>query len=890
MDSARSRPHMTLRRDAQKPSTAALPVHPLSAAPLRWLLYIGLAITLAVVLLALGRAYALTGMLIVFLVGAGVGLRRSALWRRLQTLLATRRGRWVIFGIVFSALLAISFVVPRVVAVAVLLVIVASWAMTVTWQVANRWPEWWASKTVQRGLQWLQLPMVRWLIFGLVVLSLWHVIGVLTPPYPAYLIGILFIGVLPVAYARIRGAVDDRIGLVRGLTITAVLLAALAYTDIATSMLYDYGDALVLLGLGIIVLGLATHVNLQTAVRLDFPIPAAAPLTPTHLARWQRWTFGIGLVLLVIVAEANGRLLKIPLLENLHVHVQFVLLLLTLALLVIGYGGFGWPRIDRGMVLVVLGVTIFALLLRFFHLELVLRQFVDELNFAAVVQYFWNEPDVPLLQPMSSIASFPFLYPYWQANMVEVFGHNLVGLRATSAVIGALTIPALYVLARTLFDRTVALIAILLLATFPPHMHFSRLGINNIADPLVGTLALAFLARSIVHNRRVDYVLGGAILGLTHYFYEGGRLLFTPLALAWLVGLLLLWRPRIQWRTVLLVVVMLVLVVVPIYYTLAAINASVANRLVFNNNGLKSQYWQTLGEGDNLRLHLRLRVVVPILTLFNNVEGSYFYRGVQGFIMPLLAPLFFLGVGFSLVRFRRPGPLLLLLWLAGTIAGNSLLVAANHAPRYVVVFPALVLLIAVGLRYALGLVWTGDMFNRVRSVLLAAVVITLALAQVDFYFNTHLPAYNDQVRQQQAHRDGQDAVFRSRDFPPKTRVIIVSQIPPDPNYTRGLLSFMRDDMGWLESLQPRDITRDFLRNLERGADHAFFIEPGNDYVLKLLRTYYYLLPPQNSPYADMELYQQFPLFYAPYLGEFSDRLLSRLDNIRPAYHHQPAKR
>ncbi len=891
MDSARptSTPHLTLRPGPGSKPPGAKPVHPLSAAPLRWLLYFGAAITLAVVLLALGRAYAILGMGSVLAVGVGVAGWRAGLWQRLRDWLDTRRGRWLFFGCVFVALIVISLLVPRRYAVGVLLVIVTGWGGLVAWQLANRWTGWWDSAAILRLRQWLHLPLLRWLIFGLVALGLYTVINRLTPPYPAWLIGTLLLATLPVVYARVRGATDDRVGLVRGLTLAAVLLTTLAYHDIVGSRLYDYDDALLLLGLGLIALILAVHINLKTVVKIDLPLPAATAITPTYIENWQRWVFGAGLVMLAIMAETNGRLLKIPLLEDMHVHVQFVLLLVTLALLVIGYGGFGWPRLERGTALVVLAVTGLALFLRFFHLELALRQFVDELNFAAVVQHFWKTPDLPLLQPMSSIAAFPYLYPYWQANMVEVFGRNLVGLRATSAIIGALTIPALYVLARTLFDRTTALIAILLLATFPPHLHFSRLGLNNIADPLVGTLALAFLARGIVHQRRVDYVLGGALLGLTHYFYEGGRLLFTPLALAWLIGLLLLWRPRIQWRSVVLVVVMLVLVIAPIYYALAAINSSVATRLVFNNTGLKTEYWQNLSEANNLELHLKLRVVIPLLTYFIRVEGSYFYRGVQGFIIPLLTPLFFLGIGFAVARLRRPGPLLLLLWFAGTTVGNSLLVAANHAPRYVVAFPVLTLLIAVGLRYTLGLLWPGELFGRVRAVLLAAVVVTLALVQTDFYFNTHLPVYNDQVRVQQAHRDGQDAAFRSLDFPSNTRVIIISEIPPDPNYTRGVLSFMRDDMGWLESIQPRDVTREYLAELDRGVDHAFFVEPGKDHVLEMLETYYYLLPPQNTPHADLEVYQQFPLYYAPYLGEFSDRYWSKLENVRPAHHHQPSK-
>src|SRR5690606_27829994 len=129
----------------------------------------------------------------------------------------------------------------------------------------------------------------------------------------------------------------------------------------------------------------------------------------------------------------------------------------------------------------------------------------------------------------------------------DILGHNLTGLRIFSAVFGTLTVPALYLLARELFDRRTALLAALLLATFPPHIHFSRLGLNNIADPLFGVLALAFLVRGLKRGGLRDYALSGVMLGLTQYFYEGGKLLYPLLFGAWLLLALCFWRPWAHW-------------------------------------------------------------------------------------------------------------------------------------------------------------------------------------------------------------------------------------------------------------------------------------------------------------------------------------------------------
>ena len=120
-------------------------------------------------------------------------------------------------------------------------------------------------------------------------------------------------------------------------------------------------------------------------------------------------------------------------------------------------------------------------------LDTAMRFLVDERSFIDGTYSAAQSPFNGLLQPFSSISAFPFVFPYWQSLGMKLFGMGLVGFRATSAIVGALTVPGLYFLVRTLFDRKTAVLAALFLATFPPHLQFSRIGINNIADPLIGT-------------------------------------------------------------------------------------------------------------------------------------------------------------------------------------------------------------------------------------------------------------------------------------------------------------------------------------------------------------------------------------------------------------------
>ncbi|MBZ0301407.1 MAG: glycosyltransferase family 39 protein, partial [Anaerolineae bacterium] len=684
---------------------------------------------------------------------------------------------------------------------------------------------------------------------------------------------------------------DEAVAVMQGAAIIAVLMALASTYVFQTALLFEFQDALRMLLVGAGAIAVAAQLSAYLQIGAVVAQPTVQALTPTTLTRWHKRIFGLGVVTLLLLAEANGRILKIPALAQMSSHVQFALLVVSIALMTIGLGGVRWswrlPRVEWGTVLALLALTAVALFLRFWQLGDGLRIFVDELNFAAVVRSFWVTPNVPLMEPMSSIAAFPYIYPYFQATTIELFGRNLVGLRAASAIIGALTVPAVYLLGRSAFDRTTALLAALLLATFPPHLHFSRLGLNNVADPLFATLALAFIIRGLTRNRRFDFALGGAMLGLTHYFYEGGRFLFTPLVIAWLVGLVVLWRLR--WRNLWPVVVMALLVALPIYYTLYAENGPVAARMVNNGAALSADYWQGLLRSSvNMQTHIDMRLIYPLLLYVRVGDGSMFYKGETALLLPALIPLVFVGSGYVLARLRRPGPLVLVIWVLATNLGNSLMVVADHSPRYVLVFPALMLLAAAGLRSTWALLWPSGRLARLGTILLAVLGLTLAIFQANYYFAEHLPTYNDQMRRGLPHRDPQDALLRSLNFPPHTQLHFVSAIPPDPYYTRGVLGFYRDDLN-MDSVAPQEITREWIGSLERGIDHAFYVEPGHPEVLNLLRVYFYVLPPQWSPYQDLRNYYQFPLYYAPYLPQYSEDRLARLYRVRQRRDQLPTR-
>ncbi len=605
--------------------------------------------------------------------------------------------------------------------------------------------------------------------------------------------------------------------------------------------------------------------------------------------RAGRLRYAAGGLLLALTAEASGRRLGIEALAAASPHVQYGLLCAGLALVVWGLAGgearserpwdwWAWAARHRGEIALVAGLALAALLLRLWHIGGAIRVLVDEIHFVSGVVSFWKPDEhIGLLSPMTNISPFTWIYPYWQAGLVEIFGRSLASLRAASAIVGALTIPALYLLARTLFDRQTALAAALLLASFPPHLHYSRIALLSIADPLVGTLALAFLARGLARGRRLDWALGGACLGLTAYFYEGGRLLFPPLAAAW-AGWSWAGAPAGRRRALdgglLVAGLAAASVAAPVAYVLLAGSSPLSGRM--SASGLNADYWLGLlfAPASGLVAHLRDHLLPAVLVLFARPDATPYYGGETALVLPPLAPFFLLGAGWALGRWRHPGGRLLSLWIGLTALGNSLLIISAASTRYVVAFPALALAAAVGLRHGLG--WLlpsqtagtgfapGAWLRRNAPALLA---VAFGLWQLGYYFGPHLGAFDARFRAAQPGRDQDDAVFRALALPPGTQVHLVSRRSFDRGYAARLAAFLRDDLvvtGYVGD----ELTADILAALSPQVTHAFFVEPEDAGTLARLQSAFTLEGPSFSPYP-VALDEQWALFVAPPAGELT---------------------
>ncbi len=563
----------------------------------------------------------------------------------------------------------------------------------------------------------------------------------------------------------------------------------------------------------------------------------AAPARPVG---WIRVALGVGL--LALVAAVNDDHFP-DLTAALGATGQFLSWSIGIAL--VGWGLAGsrlrLPRLSRregGLLLLILTV---ALILRLWGLDQ-LRVLIDEVHVSTSAAYFWDNAYPRLLRPVGSLDPFPRIFAYWVSEAVALFGRNFAALRVVPALLGTLTVGAIYLLGRALFDRWTALAAAALLATFPPFLHFSRLGLINIADPLFGTLALAFLARALRRGGQGNYVMAGLMLGLTQYFHEAGRLLFPALAVAWLV---LLTLPHLRerrlpfWRRgAALGLLAMLLVAAPLIYTERTQPEPYESRMTAS--GQSSLYWNMMLVGNNW---------TPAFTSFRDSalvftrtpDSSLFYGGMMPLVLPLFVPLLLLGL--ACVFWRRQA-WIPALWLAATIFGNSILSDGRMSVRFIPAFPAVTLLMALGLRETAALL-AG---HRRAAVLIAVVVIAVGAAQTYAYFGPHLSYFNRQVREIGAP-DGYDALLRAAGLPEYSVVHLISKDRPfSQQYAEQVIRYLTDQVS-VRVTPTEQVTARYLDNLSRSVPQWFFVEGNHPDVVALIqRAFPNVSPPQYTAY------------------------------------------
>lgn len=129
------------------------------------------------------------------------------------------------------------------------------------------------------------------------------------------------------------------------------------------------------------------------------------------------------------------------------------------------------------------------------------------------------------------------LYPYFLGIIYSVFGRDLFLVRLIQILLGSANCLLLYSIAKTAFNRKVALISFLIAAFYGPFLFFDAELLNTVLVIFFNLLVVSLLLSFHREPKTTKLLLSGVILGLSSITH-GLAVTFLPLALLWVIILL----------------------------------------------------------------------------------------------------------------------------------------------------------------------------------------------------------------------------------------------------------------------------------------------------------------------------------------------------------------
>ncbi|GAB4402269.1 MAG: hypothetical protein Kow00123_12510 [Anaerolineales bacterium] len=331
----------------------------------------------------------------------------------------------------------------------------------------------------------------------------------------------------------------------------------------------------------------------------------------------------------------------------------------------------------------------------------------------------------------------------WQALWFKVFGISVTTLRLPWAFVGTVTLLVFYLLVRRLLGKRLALISTFFLTTYHYHIHYSRLGSNQVADALFMALVLYFLTRGLSTRQPLDFALAGVSLGASIYFYAGARLTFVVVA-AYLVvvGLLDERKLRGQASNLMILVGAAFVVALPLGYFYYKHPDDFNARL--NMVGIIQSGWL------EREVQITGRPAIRILAdqfqraffAFNYYHDRTVWYGATIPLMDFASSIFFLlGLVLATFRWRRDGYLPFLVWFwLGLILGGMMTESPPSSQRLITLAPSASLFASLALTRTWDML--GAAMGKARAWSDRFIVISLvclALIGTVYYFHRLMP-------------------------------------------------------------------------------------------------------------------------------------------------------
>jgi len=335
--------------------------------------------------------------------------------------------------------------------------------------------------------------------------------------------------------------------------------------------------------------------------------------------------------------------------------------------------------------------------------------------------------------------SFPSMFFAVQSLSIRAFGQTAFALRLPSMLAGALTIPALYFFARISFGRKIALMASAFLVTFHFHIHFSRIGLNNIWDGLFIVLFSGFLwwawknKDPETEGSSALFLIAGLIAGIGQYFYSSVRVVFAIL-FCWIVILAIQnwsdFRKRLPGLVSLTFGTLVSVLPLAAYYIKNPSQFSAPFQRVSILGPWLEQEIVNTGQSAWYILWSQFKLAA---LAFTHVNLRHWYMPNHPMLLLIPSALFLLGVVLLLVRIKDPRYIWLTLWILSAIGISALSESTPASQRLTFVAPAISLVVILPLEAIFE--WFRNLLPKHKRIpiLLPGLLLILAMG-FDFYF------------------------------------------------------------------------------------------------------------------------------------------------------------
>lgn len=342
----------------------------------------------------------------------------------------------------------------------------------------------------------------------------------------------------------------------------------------------------------------------------------------------------------------------------------------------------------------------------------------------------------------------PTMSFYFNALTIGPMGNSMLALRLPWVIIGTLTVLVVFFLTWRLMGLTLALTTAALLATYHYHIHFSRLGSNQVADALFVALALLFLYRGYDERRPLDWALCGVIIGVGQFFYAGARftavvVITTVIFFAIRDGLPFI---RMRYRELLALAGAALITSAPmIQYAIRFPNDYNArvNEVGIIQSGWLEREQLIRGEGPLPILFDQLQRAALSFNFY--ADRNVWYGSDEPLMHSVMAALFLLGFGYGVLHLgnRRIYPMVA--WWGGAMLLGGMLTESPPSSQ------RLITMAAPGIFFvALALVKIGQIVLQALQVqrtgrfllpYLTAGVLGLSALSLNWYFLEFTPMY-----------------------------------------------------------------------------------------------------------------------------------------------------